>query len=156
MSFVRRWIVSTRGAWLPVVLLLALAYLLGRLTSPTETLTPALAFQNGSTTIDVSGTWRAVGTDTPNATQIFCWFPANTCSVTIAELMREGTRRRLQLTGTELDITQLSDVSLTATASTTDPCAVLTLRIDRTARLVAPPPISVHHEASNFRASGNS
>src|ERR1700704_2468208 len=115
MSFVRRWTVSLRAAWVPIVLLGVLAFLLGRLISPADSpLTPAFAFQNGSTTIEISGAWRTFGADTPNATSIFCWFPANTCSVSVAELVPEGTRRRLQLNGTEFDITQLSDASLTA------------------------------------------
>jgi hypothetical protein len=136
-SLIQRWASSLRAACLPIFFFVALAFLLGHLTASAEPpLTPPFTFTNGINTIEASGAWRSTGAATPNSTKIFCWFPVNSCQVTVAEFIPDGLHNRLQLTDTELDITQLSDEALIATASTTDPCYLEMLRIDRTARSV--------------------
>lgn len=134
-DFVQRWLAGARAVWPLITLIIALAFLLGYQTSlrTQQPLTPPFAFTNGTSTIQARGTWRTSAAAAPNATSIFCWLPINSCQVTVASLLPDGSRARLQLTDRDLDITQLSDVSLTATASSTDSCHVETLHIDRNA-----------------------
>jgi hypothetical protein len=117
---------------------LTLGVLLGYQFAPRslQPLTPPFAFSNGTETIEASGAWHVSGSNIPNATRIFCWFPANSCQLTVAELVPEGDRQRFQVVETIFDITQLSDTSLTATASSTDTCQHETVRIDRAAQTV--------------------
>ena len=134
----RRWFDAAQTAW-PLFFIIVLAaslfsYQLGSRNS--TPLPPPFAFTNGTTTIKASGAWHTPGSSIPNATNIFCWFPANGCQVTVAELARDGTRARLRLTDKEFDIIQLSDATLTAVATSTDSCHVQTLRIDRNAHAV--------------------
>jgi hypothetical protein len=133
-----RWLSGAQSAWPLFLIAVVFAALVGyelaayRLR-PTS---PPFTFANGTSTIEASGAWHSAGALTPNATSIFCWFPASTCSVTVAELLTKSARSSLQLHNTEFDITQLSDATLAGTASTTDPCYVETLRIDRAAHAV--------------------
>ena len=114
----------------------ALSALLGYQLAPRteQPLTPPLTFSNATTTIEATGSWNIPGSNIPNATRIFCWFPSNSCQLAVAELVPEGNRARFQLVEKVLDIVQLSDATLTATASTTDACQRETLHIDRTAQ----------------------
>ena len=101
-----------------------------------QPLTPPFAFTAGTDTIRATGSWNVSSSNLPNATSIFCWFPANSCQLTVAELVPEGDRQRFQVVETIFDITQLSDASLTATASSTNACQRETVRIDRAAQTV--------------------
>jgi hypothetical protein len=133
---VRRWLAATQSAW-PVLLIgLLAAFFLGYHFAPRtlEPLTPPFAFTSGTSTIEASGTWHSPGYPLTNATSIFCWFPVNSCQVTVADLLPDGGRSRLQLTEHSLEIVELSDASLMATASSTDPCHVESLRLNRKAR----------------------
>jgi hypothetical protein len=134
-SLIERWSSGLRAAWFPIILLVALGLVFGRqLSAPQPVLTPPFAFSNGTSTIQATGAWHSAGASTPNATSIFCWFPATSCQVTVAEIVADGASSRLQLADTEFDITQLSDATLTATSKNTDPCHVESLRLDRKAR----------------------
>lgn len=129
------WLFGLRNAWPLIVLFVVLAFLLGRHVARFPApLTPPFNYSNTSSTVELSGTLRMAGASPPNATQIFCWFPANSCQVTVAELIPNGAGTRLELNDTEFDIRQLSDASLTATASTTDPCRAEILHVDRANR----------------------
>jgi hypothetical protein len=130
---VRRWFSGAQSAW-PVFLIgLLAAFFLGHHLTPQtlQPLTPPFAFTNGTNTIEASGAWQKADTSAPNATKIFCWLPANSCQVSVAQLVPDGSRSRFQLSDQSFDIRQLSDATLTATASSTNPCQVQTLRIDR-------------------------
>ena len=135
-ALAQRSLAGARAAWplfLATTLLAAtLGYQLEKQLS--QPLTPQFEFSNGTSTIQASGAWHTSSAPTPNATNIFCWLPANSCDVSVASLVVDGSRERIQLTDKSLDITQLSDTSLTATASSTDPCHVESLHIDRKAR----------------------
>jgi hypothetical protein len=130
---VRRWFTGAQSAWPAFLIGLLAAFFLGyHLTARNmQPLTPPFTFTNGTSTIEASGAWQMPGTSAPNATKIFCWLPANSCQVTIAQLVPDGIRSRFQLSDQSFDIRQLSDATLTATASSTNPCRVQTLRIDR-------------------------
>jgi hypothetical protein len=131
-SLIERWSSGLRAAWFPIILFVVLAFVIGSQLSPSQPiLTPPFAFTNATSTIDASGAWQMPGTSAPNATKIFCWLPAHSCQVTVAQLVPDGSRSRFQLSDQSFDIRQLSDATLTATASSTNPCQVQTLRIDR-------------------------
>ena len=99
-----------------------------------QPLAPPFAFTNATSTIEASGAWMVEGNDVSNATGIFCWLPGNACQVVVAELVPDGSRSRFKLVEKSLSIVQLSDTSVTATSTSTDPCQVETLHIEREAR----------------------
>jgi hypothetical protein len=82
-------------------------------------------------TIEASGAWQIDGSNVSNATGICCWLPGNGCQVVVAELVPEGNRSRFKIVEKSLTIVQLSDAALTATASSTNPCQLETLRVER-------------------------
>jgi hypothetical protein len=135
-SLARGWFAAVRSGW-PLVLAIAflaagVAYTIAApLGYP---LVPEFTFSNRSDAVEASGTLQTADSNVPNATRIFCWFPVNTCDLVVAELVPEGSRSRFKIVEKSLDIIQLSDATLTATASSTDPCQVETLRIDRKAQ----------------------
>lgn len=128
-----RWFAGARSAWPLFLATSLLTAAIGYHIAPRtlQPLPPSFAFANSSTTIEAIGTWNTSGKSFANATKIFCWFPVSTCQVTVAQLLPDGAHSRFRLTDQSFDIMQLSDAALTATASSTDPCHVQTLSIDR-------------------------
>jgi hypothetical protein len=128
-----RWLSGAQSAWPFFLIAVLVAVLIGYQLAAyrLQPLTPPFTFTNGTSTIEASGAWHGAHASTPNAAKIFCWFPVNSCQVTVAELIPDGFHNRLELNDTEFDIVQLSDATLTAMASSTDPCRTEILRIDR-------------------------
>jgi hypothetical protein len=134
----KRWIAGARSAWpllLAVIILGALAgYELA--SYRLQPLTPSFTFTSATDTIEVGGSLQYVDNNIPNATNIFCSFSANGCQIIVAELVPASDYPHFQVIGKLLNIIQLSDASLTAMASSSDPCQAEVVHIDRTARVV--------------------
>jgi hypothetical protein len=132
---IRRWWLGTR---MPLIVFtaIALAFFAGHqlAVERLQPLRPQVEFSNTTDTIEASGAWKTTDSNVPNATGIFCWFPVNTCQLVVAELVPEGNRSRFKIVEKSLDIIQLSDATLTAASTSTDPCKVETLRVDRKAQ----------------------
>ena len=99
-------------------------------------LTPDYTFSNNSNSVEATGALRVPDSNVPNAIRIFCWFPANLCQVTVAEIVPEGLRSRFKVVEKSFEITQLSDAKLTATASSTDVCQTETLAVERASQVI--------------------
>jgi hypothetical protein len=127
----KRWLYDARLAWPLLVATTIVAATLGyRLASRSQQpLPPPFAFTSSTSTIEASGTWHTSGSSLPNATKIFCWFPVNSCQVTVAELVPDGAQTRFQLLDTDFDIMQLSDASLTTNH------ACIMVRVSKTHRI---------------------
>jgi hypothetical protein len=156
----QRWLAGAAAAWPLIFAITVVGAAAGYILAPASSTIVGgeFTFSNTEDTIEATGTWQVAGTDgEPNATGIFCWFPANTCRVVVAEVVAEESGKRLKLIEKSFEIVQLSDQTLTARTTSADECQVETLHIDRIAQSatlsVAPSEISTCSNVPTFTAA---
>ncbi len=95
----------------------------------------ATQYHDADDVIAITGSWNSGSTRIRNTTGIYCSLPTGTCSAIVAELVPDNWRTKFQVIEKPLLIVQASDRSVTATGTSTDPCRVERIFIDRQARV---------------------